>query len=258
MYKRQTHFNDEEWELFDLRSDPTEANNLAKAMPEKVRELSEAWDEAAKRYQVYPLDEGLWVRWVAHPEWHSDYAEPVTVYPGDPSLEHWRASRLINRRSFKVSVSLDYKEGDQGTLFAHGDQGGGYGLYVEGGEVTYIHNYYGRVRTISGGKLPEGTKEICIDAQTTDELKWNITLLVDGTEVGSDTEFDMYATIAPFQGIDVGIDRRSPVSWDIYLRHGTFAYTGVLHSATWTPGEFGSFGGPEMLKMLREAGSKYE
>ena len=253
-----THFNDEEWELFDLRSDPTEANNLAEAMPEKVRELSEAWDEAAKRYQVYPLDEGLWVRWVAHPEWHSDYAEPVTVYPGDPSLEHWRASRLINRRSFSISVSLDYKSGDQGTLLAHGDQGGGYGLYVEGGELTYIHNYYGRIRTISGGKLPEGAKEITLEAKTGEELTWDISLSVDGKAVGSDTDFDMYATIAPFQGIDVGIDRRSPVSWEIHERHGTFPYSGTLHHATWTPGEFGHFGGPEMLQMLREAGSKYE
>ncbi len=253
-----TPFSDEEWELFNLAEDPTEANNLADAHPEKVAQLSAAWDEAAKRYQVYPLDEGAWVRWVAHPEWHSDYAEPVTVRPGDPSLEHWRGIRLIGRRSFKVSVSLDYQAGDSGTLFAHGDQGGGYGLYVENGELLYIHNHYGRMRVINGGKLPAGAQEIGVEAAATDDLKWDVKLAVDGIEVGRDTGFDMFLTIAPFQGIDVGIDRRSPVSWDIYTRHGNFPFTGTLHCATWTPGEFGSFGGPEMLETLREMGRKYE
>jgi len=253
-----TPFSDEEWELFNLAEDPTEANNLADAHPEKVAQLSAAWDEAAKRYQVYPLDEGAWVRWVAQPEWHSDYAEPVTVRPGDPSLEHWRGIRLIGRRSFKVSVSLDYQAGDSGTLFAHGDQGGGYGLYVENGELLYIHNHYGRMRVINGGKLPAGAQKIGVEAAATDDLKWDVKLAVDGIEVGRDTGFDMFLTIAPFQGIDVGIDRRSPVSWDIYTRHGNFPFTGTLHCATWTPGEFGSFGGPEMLETLREMGRKYE
>lgn len=258
LHQPLTHFADEEWELFNLTDDPTEANNLAATYPEKVKQLSAAWDEAARRYQVYPLDEGAWVRWVAHPEWLAEYAEPVTVRPGDPSLEHWRASRLINRRSFKVSVSLDYQEGDSGTLFSHGDQGGGYGLYVQDGELLYIHNYYGRMRTISGGQLPAGTKQVGVDATATEDNRWDVKVLAGDSEVGSGTGLEMFLTIAPFQGIDVGIDRRSPVSWEIYTRHGNFPFTGTIHSATWTPGEFGPFGGPEMLEMLREMGSKYE
>ena len=37
---------------------------------------------------------------------------------------------------------------------------------------------------------------------------------------------------APFEGIDVGIDRRSPVSWERFDSEGTFAWTGTLHSVT--------------------------
>ena len=44
--------------------------------------------------------------------------------------------------------------------------------------------------------------------------------------------------LAPFQGIDVGADRRSPVCWDLYLAHGSFPYQGILHSVSYTPGEF--------------------
>jgi len=32
------------WELYDLRSDPTETNNLAEEHPEKTRELVEMWE----------------------------------------------------------------------------------------------------------------------------------------------------------------------------------------------------------------------
>ena len=42
----------------------------------------------------------------------------------------------------------------------------------------------------------------------------------------------------PFEGIDVGIDRRSPVSWQLYQRRGSFAYTGRLHEVTYTPGDY--------------------
>ena len=46
--------------------------------------------------------------------------------------------------------------------------------------------------------------------------------------------------MAPFEGIDVGIDRRSPVSaGTIYERFGPFPYTGALDSVTYTPGEPG-------------------
>ena len=40
----------------------------------------------------------------------------------------------------------------------------------------------------------------------------------------------------PYEGIDVGIDRRSPVSWDLYERHGAFPFTGTIHAVTYTPG----------------------
>lgn len=32
------------WELYDLRADPTETNNLAEEHPEKTRELVESWE----------------------------------------------------------------------------------------------------------------------------------------------------------------------------------------------------------------------
>ena len=37
-----------EWELYDLKADPTETNNLAKKMPGKAKELADLWQAWSK------------------------------------------------------------------------------------------------------------------------------------------------------------------------------------------------------------------
>jgi len=40
------------------------------------------------------------------------------------------------------------------------------------------------------------------------------------------------------EGVDIGLDRRGPVSWDIYEKYGAFPFTGEIESVTWTAGDF--------------------
>ncbi|MBL9200662.1 MAG: arylsulfatase [Opitutaceae bacterium] len=42
------------WELYDLAADPTELNDLAKSRPDKLRELTTAWEQWAKTHRVLP------------------------------------------------------------------------------------------------------------------------------------------------------------------------------------------------------------
>ena len=59
----------------------------------------------------------------------------------------------------------------------------------------------------------------------------------------------------PFEGIDVGIDRRSsPVSWDIYQRHGPFPYTNTIQSVTYTPGHPGRMAAAHTTQILKQMG----
>ena len=51
---------------------------------------------------------------------------------------------------------------------------------------------------------------------------------VDGVEI--------LMGFAPFQGIDVGIDRRSPVLWSTFETHGAFAYPRLIEAVTYLPG----------------------
>ena len=38
------------------------------------------------------------------------------------------------------------------------------------------------------------------------------------------------------EGLDIGLDRRGPVLWDLYVRHGTFRYNGEIHDVQIEPG----------------------
>lgn len=257
-HQPQTPFTGETWELHDLTNDPTESHDLASDHPDKVAELQEAWEEAAWANQVYPLDEGNAVKMIMRPEWDAELQHETTIVPGTPTLERYRALQLINFRSFEVAVALRWEQGDQGILVAHGDQGGGYAIYIEDDRLFYAHNGYGDMTKLDCGAMPDGAREVNLSMAAPGDLIWNAALSVDGNPVGGLSNLPVLMAMAPFEGIDVGIDRRSPVSWEIYQRHGPFPYSGDLHSVTYTPGEFAPDAASKWIELLKESGTRYE
>ena len=45
--------NDGDWELYDMQNDPTELDNLAERMPEKVKELAEKYESIQTEHNHY-------------------------------------------------------------------------------------------------------------------------------------------------------------------------------------------------------------
>ncbi len=259
LHQPLTPFTDDEWELYHLAEDPTELHNLAAAQPERVRELAAAWEDRAWSDHIYPLDEGSSIKYLQRPERSAVYGEPVTIRRGTPTLERWRSVQLLWFRSVTITIDLEHHSADQGMLVAHGDQGAGYALYVLDGEVFFVHNNgRGAMLTVGGGAMPDGVTSVEADLRATGERQWELTLRVDGEDRATRAGVPMLFGIAPFEGIDVGIDRRSPVSWEIYERFGPFPYTGALHSVTYTPGEPGPDAPARMMDMLRELGAAFE
>ncbi len=259
LHQPLTPFTDAEWELYDLTTDPTELRNLAAEEPERVQEMAAAWEELAWAHYVYPLDEGSSIKYLQRPERSAVYGEPVTIRRGTPTLERWRSVQLLWFRSVNIRVQLHHRAGDEGMLVAHGDQGAGYALYVLGGELLFVHNNgRGAMLTVSGGVMAEGVSEVVADLRATGGQQWELTLSVDGTLRATQPGVPMLFGIAPFEGIDVGIDRRSPVSWEIYEEHGPFPYTGELDAVTYTPGEPGPDAPARMMDMLRDLGAAFE
>jgi arylsulfatase len=246
-----TPFTDAEWELYDLANDPTETTNVAAEHPERVRELADAWEQAARDNQVYPLDEGSGLKFMVRPERSAVFSETVTILPGTPTLERWRCQQLVANRSFTVTVRLESV--GAGVLVAHGDQGGGYCLSVEASELVLAHNDgRGRIRSCSG---PVGSPAV-VEARfvAPGGGTWSCSLWSDGTEVAAVEGLPLLFPMAPFQGIDVGADRGSPVVWG----RGSFPYDGRIRSVTYTPGDHAPDSPAMLVDVLRELGKKYE
>ncbi|GGO72995.1 arylsulfatase [Nonomuraea cavernae] len=246
-----TPFGEHEWELYHRPSDPTQLRDRAAERPEKVRELAAAWEEAAHAGQVYPLDEGSRLRYLLRPPWHRA-PQPVRLTPRTHTLERWQALQLVQWRSFTVEARIGAP--GRGVLVAHGGQGGGYLLYVED-ELVFAHNGYGELRLLHAG-APGG--HIRVEVTAPGGWRWDVSVTVDGEPRGTLTGLPMLAAFCPMEGIDVGVDRRSPVSWDVYERHGPFAFTGVLDEVVYTPGDFAPDAGDNFVDLVREIGLKYE
>ncbi|GEM34956.1 arylsulfatase [Nocardia neocaledoniensis NBRC 108232] len=249
LHERDADIDAPNWQLFDVRADPTELHDLSDRYPDKAAELAAAWDESAWANTVFPLltRADLFRR---RPE-EARFAAPVRLLPGTPTLERYRSQRLIAYRDFTITADLSrsrpaglgdlapahagYLPGDEGVLVAHGDPLGGYLLYIEDGEVVFGLNSYGRYDSI-GVPLPAGTREITVRATVRPRLRWDFVVEVDGTPLAELTDQVQLVGMAPWTGISVGVDARGPVSWDLRERRGPFRYTGALRAVTYTPG----------------------
>jgi len=255
----RTPFGDHEWELYDLRSDPSETIDLAADEPERVADLSLGWHEAAVANNVYPLDEGSGWRWLVRPPGDEVFQEPVTIWPGTPTLERIRSGALTWQRSFTVTIDVTFASGDEGVLVAHGDQGGGYSVEIRNGRVVFVHNDGGGVTTVVDlARTGVGRQQVVLDMQAPGGTVWAVSMLVAGERHGEPFTCPMLWPMAPFSGIDVGIDRASPVDWTRYEAHGPFPFSGTLHSVRYEPGEMAPDSPGRFVDFLRDWGAKFE
>lgn len=263
LHERGAPYDDAEWELYDIRTDPTECDDLAASQPDRVKQLSSAWDDAAWGNQVFPLDDGTGYLFIARRPEEKEWLQPVVLLPGTPSLERYRSSKLTAFRSFVVEARFHHEAGVEGVLVSHGDQGGGYVLYVEGGRLHFAYNAYGILQVADGVDLPVGPVTAFLEATPTERFEWDFRLLLAGeatepVEVATLPGQEMLVGIAPLQGISVGLNRGSPVSWDLYEAHGPFPFSGRLESVTYRPGPAAPYDPETVLEGLRRAAAVFE
>jgi arylsulfatase A-like enzyme len=138
-------FDDDVWELYDGSTDWTQANDLAKKMPEKLQELQRLWLIEAVKYNVLPLDDRQIERLVP------DMAGRPALIKGNRQLLFAGMGRLsensvvnIKNKSFAVTADLDVPaEGAAGVMIAQGGRFGGWSLYAKGGKAKFVYNVLG-------------------------------------------------------------------------------------------------------------------
>jgi len=224
-------FDDDNWELYDTGKDWSQANNLAKQMPQKLHELQRLWLIEAVRFNVLPLDDRLAERI------NSDTAGRPVLIKGKTQILFGSMGRLsensvLNLKNKSHSVTAEIvvpATGAEGVIVAQGGNIGGWSLYAKGGKLKYCYNLLGIQQFYAGSadKLPAGEHQVRMEfAYDGGGLgKGGVaSLFVDGKKVG---EGRIAATAAMIfsadDGCDVGVDTGSPVSPDYGSRGNEFS-----------------------------------
>jgi arylsulfatase len=226
-------FADDVWELYDTRTDWTQAHDLAAEMPEKLAELQQLWHDEAVKYNVLPLDDRRIERF------NPDLAGRPQLVRGTSQLLFGGMGRLsensvvnVKNKSHAVTAEVEVDRADaEGVLIAQGGAYAGWSLYLKGGVPKYAYNFLGlRLFTIEGeSAVPAGVHQIRM------ELAYDggglakggtVTLYVDGEQVGGGrVEATVPMIFSADETTDLGSDTASPVTDDYTSETSRFTGT---------------------------------
>jgi arylsulfatase len=216
--------NKQPWELYDLRHDFSEADNIASQNPQKLKELSALFDTEAKRNNVYPID----------PRFGGRQPRPTGThfrYYSTTGHLYLSLTPEYENRSHTITAYINVpKENANGVLVADGAESGGFSLFLKDGRPTYTYNYFKRaITTISSPEtLPPGPATITLqfDYQgKTNGGPADIHLKLNGREVASAHLPATVPTAFSFEDtFDIGQDTASPVG----DYEAPFPFTGTI------------------------------
>jgi arylsulfatase len=222
-------YDDDVWELY-APDDWSQAHDLAKEMPDKLKELQRLFLIEAARYNVFPLDDRRIERF------SSDLAGRPVLVKGNRQILFSGMGRLtentvvnIKNKSHAVTAEVVVKDGPaNGVIIAQGGAFGGWTLYAKDGKPAYCYNLFGLQRfKISGDTpIPSGEHQVRMEfAYDGGGLAkgGNVTLYLDCNKVG---EGRVNATVplafSADETTDLGNDSGTPVTDDFGPRDNAF------------------------------------
>ncbi len=221
------------WELYDLHSDFSQAEDLAAKEPKRLEAMKALFLEEAKASNAFPIGAGIWLR--VHPE--DRVKTPYTSWQFDATttrMPEFTAPGL-GRESNHVTIDADLGESASGVLYALGGASGGLALYMDKGALVYEYNMMiiERYTARSTHELGPGKHRIEVDTTIAKPgAPGDVVLTVDGTEVGRTTvKRTVPAAFTASETFDVGTDLGSPVSL-AYFDRRPFAFDGHITSVT--------------------------
>ena len=155
--------NKDVWELYDLRNDFSQADDLAAKNPQKLAEMKALFLKEAKANKAFPIGAGYWLR--MHPE--DRVKTPYSSWTFDAStirMPEFTAPGL-GRESNHVIIDAELGEGATGVLYALGGFSGGLTLFMDKGELVYEYNMLEieRYSVRASEKIAAGKRKIEVD-----------------------------------------------------------------------------------------------
>lgn len=210
----------DDWELYHIAEDFSQANDLAAVHPEKLQALKEEFLALAEDNNDFPIGAGNWLR--LHPndriktpykQWsftNTTQRMPEFTAPG------------LGRESNKVTIDVELSRRADGVIYALGGAGGGLTLYMDKGRLVYLYNMMiiEQYSIRSKKRLNPGqhTIEVITDIEGPGKAG-TVTLMVDGQNVGQTVlARTVPAAFSAGESFDVGMDLGSTVADDYYDR----------------------------------------
>lgn len=215
-------FDNDIWELYDGSKDWSQAHDLSKGMPDRLRELQRLWLIEATKYNVLPMDDRTGERL------NPDLAGRPQLIRGNSQLFFGHMGRLsensvvnIKNKSFSVTAELAVPaKGAEGVIIAQGGKFGGWSLYAKGSKAKFVYNVLGiHEFPIEATELiPAGKHQVRMEfAYDGGGLGkgGNVTIYYDGKKVGAGRVAATQAMVfSADETTDVGRETGTPVSAD--------------------------------------------
>ena len=207
-------FDQDAWELYDLRSDFSQADDLAANNPAKLAEMKALFTSFAARNGVLPLKNLDEVDRKGIPTFA--HGTSATFQEGAIDVPASALPRTLNS-SWSVAATIDTTGGARGVIAALGGSSAGWSVYLDGdGRPTFTYHLY-RVKTATiraPRTLTAGTHKVRVDFDYDGGgigKGGRLRLLVDEQPVGDErlpaTPAYIYEASENF---DVGLDHGSP------------------------------------------------
>lgn len=221
-----------DWELYDVRTDFSQSDNLAAENPIKLRELQLLFFAEAGRRNVLPLND-----------------DPLsTIGTSGHTRKEWTFSRgfgrlpegaapVLRNRSYRIDAALSIPEGKEaeGMIFTLGGQFGGLALFMEQGRPVFMYNYLaieafelsGEDKLVPGDHIVE--VRFVYDGGEGLGNGGDFEMLVDAERVATGRiEKSVPRGFSMGDSLDVGLDSGTPIWPGRYEL--PFAFTGELRS----------------------------
>jgi arylsulfatase len=232
------------WELYNVLEDPTQFNDLAAKMPDKLKQMQAVFYSEAKKYNVLPLDNTTLARWNT-PRPSLTVGRTEFTYSGELIGTPASAAPSILNKSYTITAEVEIPEGGaEGMILTEGGRFGGYGLFLSKGEfgfgrgkVVFLYNFLDLKRTTwEGPELEAGKHTVVFDFKSDGpELAKGGTgiLSVDGREVAKNSlEHTTPITFPEDETFDIGQDTRTGVALVEYRYDPPFRFTGKINKLT--------------------------
>lgn len=225
------------WELYHVDEDFSEARDLAKEMPEKLKEMQDAFYEQAARYHVLPLDNDRVMR-----------LNPInrpSLTEGRTSFTYYQSAKRIpegvapdiKNKSWSLTAEVEIPEGGaEGVIATLGGLFDGWALYLLEGKPVFHYNFGNMSRYDIAGKdaLSPGKHTIFFDFAYDGGgigRGGTGTISLDGKEVAQgriEKTVPVRFTMS-VETFDIGEDTGTPVNLSYEV---PFRFTGTINHVT--------------------------